>query len=364
MTVVFHHMWLLGGIRPDSVWISRLLRYSPLRMILEGRAPVILFFVLSGFVLAHALLNGRTAYRDFLIRRFTRIYPPFAIAILVSAVGYALLDPGAVRPFSAWFGRLWQHGHTPPTVLAHLLMPGTAHDDLDPVVWSLVHELRISLLVPALLWLAKRQLGALVAGSLLLQWIAVPFGVDAGTGETCQAWASCRPFWGETLSGSFLVSGYFVFFFVLGIGLAVHRVRLGAFLARLPAWSFPALLLCALGLLSSHVAANDLAYGAGAGLLMLMVLEMRGLGRLLRLPPLLWLGRVSYSLYLIHLPVFLLVIYGLPGVGSGVQVALLVPLSLLAAALFHRLVETPARLCGRALTSPPPPRIAVPSANG
>src|SRR6185437_4515847 len=209
LLVVFHHVWLLGAMRP-GVWEWRLLHYSPLRMIVEGRPPVILFFVLSGFVLAHALLHRPTAYKDFAIRRFARIYPPFAVAILVSAAGYALLDPGTPRPFSAWFGSLWQDGHGLPTVLDRLLMPGSRRDDLDPVVWSLVHELRISLLLPALLWVGRRNWTVLLVGSLIVQWLATPFGVDAATSAACRSWLSCRPYWGASFGGSLLVSASFV----------------------------------------------------------------------------------------------------------------------------------------------------------
>jgi peptidoglycan/LPS O-acetylase OafA/YrhL len=368
LLVVLHHVWLLGAIRPDSVWEWRLLRYSPLRMILEGRPPVILFFVLSGFVLAHALLRRQTGYRDFAIRRFTRIYPPFALAILVSAAGYALLDPGAMRPFSGWFGTLWQGGYRLPTVLGRLLMAGDGRDGLDPVIWSLVHELRIALLLPVLLWIGRRHWVALLAGSLAVQWLAAPFGIDAATGAACRTWLSCRPYWGSSLGDSFLVSTYFIVFFVLGIGIALHRARLGALLARLPVWAAPALLVAALGLLSGLPAADDLVFGAGAGLLILLALEGPGFGRALGIAPLPWLGRISYSLYLIHLPVFLAVIYGLPAVPAGLRVALLVPLSLLAAWLFHRAVEAPAQELGRLLTTrrgttPPQPSGTRPRAS-
>lgn len=351
LLVVFHHVWLLGALRPDNVWVWRLLRYSPLRMVLEGRPPVILFFVLSGFVLAHALLHRRTNYRDFAIRRFARIYPPFAAAILASAAGYALLDPGAMRPLSGWFGTLWQGGYRLPTVLGHLLMPGDGRDGLDPVVWSLVHELRISLLMPLLLWAGRRHWVALLAGSLVVQWLTVPFGIDAGTDAACRTWLSCRPFWGADFGGSLLVSAYFIAFFVLGIGIAVHRARLGALLRRLPAWAAPVLLVVAVCLLSGLPVADDLAFGTGAGLLILLVLEARGFARVLGLPPLPWLGRISYSLYLIHLPVFLAVIYGFSAVPAGLRVGMLVPLSLLIAWLFHRAVEAPAQALGRLLTA-------------
>jgi peptidoglycan/LPS O-acetylase OafA/YrhL len=350
LLVMLHHVWLLGAVRP-GVWEWRLLHYSPLRMIVEGRPPVILFFVLSGFVLAHALLRRSTPYGHFATRRLTRIYPPFAVAILASAIGYALLDPGTVRPFSAWFGSLWRDGFRPETVLGRLLMPGSGRDDLDPVVWSLVHELRISLILPVLLWVSRRNWTALLVGSLVVQWLVVPFGMDAATGGACRSWLSCRPYWGESFGGSLLVSAYFVVFFVLGIGIAVHRDRLHGWLAGWPGWTAPVLLVASLCLLSGWPADGDLAFGAGAALLIVLVLETRGFAWVLGAAPLRGLGRISYSLYLIHLPVFLAVIYGLTAVPAGLRVAMLVPVSLLIAWLFHRAVEAPAQTLGRFLTA-------------
>lgn len=349
LAVVFHHVWLLGLLQPTSPWEWRLLRYSPLRVVVEGRAPVILFFVLSGFVLAQGLLQRRSTVPVFLMRRLTRIYPPFAAAILLSAALYAWFEPGADRPLGAWFAAFWQHGHGMGVLARHLLMLGTARDDLDPVVWSLIHELRISALLPLLLWIGARHLWLLGAASLALQFLAVSYAVDAGTGRACLSWATCRPFWGTTLPGSLLVSLYFVVFFVLGLGIARHRPRLRAWLARLGGQGRLALLALASALLAGIPFAHDLAYGIGAALLLALVLEAGAGARTLRHPGLVWLGRISYSLYLIHLPVFLAVIYGLPAVPLGARVALLVPLSLLAAAVLHRAVEGPAQALGRRL---------------
>jgi peptidoglycan/LPS O-acetylase OafA/YrhL len=273
------------------------------------------------------------------------------VAILVSAAGYALLDPGTLRPFSSWFGSLWRDGFRPETVLGRLLMPGSGRDDLDPVVWSLVHELRISLILPVLLWVGRRNWMALLVGSLAVQWLVVPFGVDAATGAACRGWLSCRPYWGASFGGSLLVSAYFVVFFVVGIGIAVHRERLRAWLVAWPGWIAPVLLVASLCLLSGWPADGDLAFGAGAGLLIVLVLEARGFALVLSAAPLRGLGRISYSLYLIHLPVFLILVYSLTSVPAGLRVAMLVPVSLLIAWLFHRAVEAPAQALGRFLTA-------------
>jgi peptidoglycan/LPS O-acetylase OafA/YrhL len=228
-------------------------------------------------------------------------------------------------------------------------MAGTFRDDLDPAVWSLVHELRISALFPLLFWLARRVPATLLLGTLALQPLVAPFAFDAGTGAPCAAWATCRPFWGEGVGGSLLVTLYFVPHFVLGCLAALHRDRLTAQLGRLPWAATLVLLALALGLMTLPVRWTDLASGAGSVLLVLLVVARPWLGGTLRTPPLLALGRVSYSLYLIHIPVFLIATYALPDAPPGLLLALLPVFALLAAFGFHRAVEEPARRWGRTL---------------
>ncbi len=329
LIVVLHHVWLLGAWQPSGPWGWRLLRYTPLDLAVEGRQPVILFFVLSGFVLARALDRRSTPYGMFLVRRLARIYLPFAAAILLSALFYALLDPAAAsRPYSAWFQGLWSEGWSPATLLRHLAMPGTRRDDLDPVIWSLVHELRISALIPLLLLGARQHLPALLAAGAGLQ---LATGIDPAS----------RPFWGEGPAGSLLVTLYFVPFFILGVGLAVRRTVLPRPLV-LPS------LAVGLALLSGAGGANDLAYGAGAVLLIALVLDSARIARALDVGPLRFLGRISYSLYLVHIPVFLAAIYGLHA-----PVPLLLPAALLAGWAFHRLVERPSQRLGATVTARP-----------
>ncbi len=53
-----------------------------------GQAAVMVFFILSGFVICYSMA-GRGAnltVRDYLVRRFRRIYPPFVIVLLIEVV--------------------------------------------------------------------------------------------------------------------------------------------------------------------------------------------------------------------------------------------------------------------------------------
>lgn len=68
----------------------------------------------------------------------------------------------------------------------------------------------------------------------------------------------------------------------------------------------------------------------------------RGAGSLLALPPLQWLGRISYSWYLWHWPVLLLGLAWAYDATPALR-ALLVGISLVLAAVSHALVEAPLR---------------------
>src|ERR1043165_7640264 len=62
---------------PDSTMAA--LEASPLRLLWAGHAAVILFFVLSGFVLTLQLErshSGASAYAVYVVRRLSRLYLP------------------------------------------------------------------------------------------------------------------------------------------------------------------------------------------------------------------------------------------------------------------------------------------------
>src|SRR5688572_30321030 len=85
LAVVFNHIFLVIAPGQAPWWMD----YTPLYYFFAGRKAVILFFILSGFVLALPYIHGTPPrYREYLIRRFCRIYLPFAAAICLSALLY------------------------------------------------------------------------------------------------------------------------------------------------------------------------------------------------------------------------------------------------------------------------------------
>src|SRR5580658_3232655 len=171
--VLLHHLW--ETVLPDqntfplqgfsgfghdrfediAFWIS----VTPLRLLFSGHAAVGVFFVLSGFALMKSLGGPRRQrYLPFVVRRIFRIYPPFALVILVAALACWLIRPEAI-PGRDWINEFWRMPVTLGLVLGHLGMIATAgyFNNLNSSMWTLVHEMRISLVFPLLAACAVRD---------------------------------------------------------------------------------------------------------------------------------------------------------------------------------------------------------------
>ena len=176
--VLTFHCWKIGLFTDLAGWQWTLLQWTPLNLFFSGRPWVILFFVLSGFVLSCSLERAATIdYRGFVLRRLCRVYLPFVASILFSVALYALVRPERVPELGRWFNDLaWNQAPTGRMLAEHLLMTGLEGEHLlNPIMWSLVYELRISLLFPLLFLAAYRwpatvlalSVGGFVAAAML-----------------------------------------------------------------------------------------------------------------------------------------------------------------------------------------------------
>ena len=333
-------MLLAEGFRAPLAWLY----LTPLRLLVAGPAAVLLFFVLSGVVLAMSFVErGRVRYLPFTIKRIARIWLPFALVILGAALLTHLLPLGPITGASGWFANSWQHPASLPSLSAHLLMTGTA-SDLDDPMWSLVHEMRVSLIFPVL------------AGLTLRDWRVMLVGTMAGS-LICARAASLAGWSGIELS--FLSTGIYLFLFVAGIAIAREMPTLRRHLAGLPASATVGLWIAALGgvcLCPVQTAVvrrtpDDLALLASglsaAVIVLLCAVEGRAFQALVgRLPS--YLGRISYSLYLLHVVVLVAIIRSLHGLlPLPVLIVLGIVLSIGLADLCQRYVEVPTTELGR-----------------
>lgn len=323
---------------------SKLLQFSPLHLVWAGYEAVVLFFVLSGFVLALPYTSGRSLeYRTFALRRWARIWIPYIVVVTLAALAALALAHRNVPEMGVWFGLAWS-GRTAEGYLNHLLLIG----DLDrfsaqflPVVWSLRYEMLASLAFPLLLALSR-----------MVSWPALLLlGVALNVLGIAYA-GSLRPF-------------QFALMFLVGILLAKHRVELVSLFRRVPrVLNVP---LLALGLclyLCSWLAWTevrsavelsllDVGITAASAFAIVTAMASRTAHRLLTWPPVIWLGRVSYSVYLTHTLVLLVVVHlASRWVPVWALIVACVPLTLWVSQLTYRYVEVPAIALGRRLTAP------------
>lgn len=126
----------------------------------SGRNAVVLFFLLSGFVLASSLKfrlqsGSKNVYRDFFIGRIFRLMPAATLVTLLSALIMTVVLNTVEFPKAgaAWFVRYLE----PPTlhdVFGALML----QNSLNPVYWSLKAEVFGSLIFPLIFWLLANSL--------------------------------------------------------------------------------------------------------------------------------------------------------------------------------------------------------------
>jgi peptidoglycan/LPS O-acetylase OafA/YrhL len=335
----------LASAADPMVWF----KLTPLRIITAGPAAVGLFFTLSGFVLSLPWARGRPQrYAEFLVKRVCRLYLPFAAAIGFAAIAAAVSDTTPIASLSAWFNASWTEPVSWPLLVSHLAMKGTqAAMSLDNVMWSLVHEARISLVFPLLvIAMIAVPIRTIATSGVVFAVLSLP----ALSGWTKTELAGPGELWGAATLFDTLRYGIY---FVAGILLALHlRPVLRMFLAlgsipRLACWLLAiALLLSPLGTYS------DVPWALGAVLLIALAMSSTRARALLGRRPLRWLGRVSYSLYLVHVPILLAIVhFGSGTIGRGWLLTASLVSALIAAELFNRAVEGPSQRLGRLIAA-------------
>lgn len=321
----------------------------------SGHAAVVLFFLLSGFVLTVPYTApNRPSYPAFLIKRICRIYVPYVVAILVAAAFASKLYATAVTG-NAWIDQTWNRPFSTRLLVQHLGMIGH-YDDVqwNTAIWSLVIEMRISIVFPVIAWCTARL------HPLLLLALCVP-------ATPALAWVARRSGHGMLCDTLFLGM-----IFLVGSVLLRRLDRVRGLLARCTqAQSFAVLvvgLACyewgdCLPLPHTGIAAyaSDWLLALGGALLLLLSLSWEPLRRLLRGRVLLWLGTRSYSIYLLHGTVLFTLIrtHRMQQLHTATLVAYL-SIVLTASELFHRMIELPALRMGRRLGTKTVPNHMLP----
>ncbi|MEQ8897119.1 MAG: acyltransferase family protein [Roseovarius sp.] len=311
-----------------------------------GFTGVDVFFVISGYLITTLLLgemdDNRFSLLSFYERRARRILPAlFTVMLATTCAALLLMTPTDLVGYAksaastaGFLANIWfytQEGYF------------TEAAELKPLLhtWSLGVEEQYYLLFPPLLWLAIR-IGRNRPPVLLLTLAGLAsFALSAHA-------AIHAP------DAAFYLPHYRVWELLLGSGLALAATR--GWLdrpARRP------LLTGAAGLSGlAMIAAATLLYGPetrfpgaaallpclGAALVIWSGTNTRTpAARLLALPPMVWIGKLSYSLYLWHWPVIAFAVYRKGADLTATEGVACLLLALVLSALSWRLVEQPFR---------------------
>lgn len=335
VVVLLHHGLLSADLLSGQ--FGRWLGATPLQPIRTGRPAVVFFFMLSGFVLTKALRDrgfvlSVRSWAIWAAQRTIRLCLPVAGSVLLSLSLYALFFDGTWLTEGQWLREnVWQQPPTSTSVASEVFL--VALDDrftLNNVLWSLAHEWRFSMLLPLVLAapvLGRGTVPLVLAATAASSWAAGTYG--------------SMMYVGATVFATVKATLYFSLPFVLGTALELS----GA--ARRPAghWTTVLGLAAVLGLCRNG---SDYAIFIGSALLIWLALQPGLLQRVLRHPALSFLGTISFSLYLVHVPLLAALQHGLRHrVPSEAICALGVSVSLPAAWLFYEAIERPAHRLAR-----------------
>ena len=315
-TVVLLH-FCLGFPR---LWLSHLSLLFPFRLIFAGHQAVVLFFVLSGFVLTLPALRGKQpSYPVFLVKRLLRIYLPYLGALgLALACDFFFHGParsGLSYP-TEWANLTWTSPITGRLLLEQILFLGNyPWAQVNTAFWSLVFELRISLIFPLLLVavLTLRQRWVLLIG-IACTLICFPIALLASR----YGHPSTDPrFYYQTV-----ITIHYMMMFLFGSLLAATLEKISAWYEKANRWQIGLCIMAMLLFYDGHLMERlfailfslqghqekfffydqpaDWSSMVGSLLLIVIAIHFMPLRNLLRSRLIHYLGKISFSLYLVH----------------------------------------------------------------
>lgn len=328
------------GLRAVAVGLV-VLAHAGLPGLGGGFVGVDVFFVVSGFLITGLLLreteaSGRVDLLAFYARRARRILPA-ATVVLVVVTAYVAATQPIVQVRATASDATWSSLFLANVHFASERVDYFSSDLPSPFqhFWSLAVEEQFYLVWPVLLALAaarleRRRLPLVIAATVLvsLAWsvhVTAQDPVSAYFSSPARAYelglgallAATQPSWSR-LAPRTRAAGGLVGLLALGAAAVVLR-------ETTPFPGVAALLPCL---------ATAAVLVAGDG-------HRPGVGRLLALAPLRYLGDISYSLYLWHWPVLRLGERELAGWSVVPRTGLLLAITLALAVVGHHLVERP-----------------------
>ena len=276
----------------DLAWVHAI-HHSPFAFFYSGDAAVFVFFVLSGFVLSYAILNKPEQFnkkiKNMMIKRYPRLMIPALTSCLIIWLVFKFvhINSGHV---GSWLQAFTVQGFS----FTHALYEGTigaflfSESEVNWVLWTMTIELMGSFALFFLLYLYHYKKLAFWLGSLIIP---------------------CLAFYWRGRGFSFGISS-----FIIGIYIYLYAKTISNLAAI-------TMLIIGLYLAGAHNTSTsyqwlysifgDLTYDYCnfiAGILIVYSVLMNPLlSKGLDHPILVWLGKLSFSIYLLHLLMLYLV---------------------------------------------------------
>lgn len=271
LSVVCSHFVLAYGL-PASV---QFLRSTPVHVFWHGDGAVSLFFVLSGFVLSLPFFVDEKRAKHFTlipyaIARSFRIIPLFAVVIILGYLAHKYLF---IRQITYPVQSGWAMWHwTQPLSIKGIV-------GLAPQVWTLLIELPVSILVPFITFMVVKNKWWTVFATYLL---VITLGLNH--------------FVLDFLIGILIAQNYERFKFIWDSWRTITKfdfISLGLLLYTAEFFLPPSIN----GI--TQLAKIDLS-GVGSAIVILALLSSQRLQRFLSQKVFVFLGQISYGIYLTH----------------------------------------------------------------
>ena len=310
----FHANWVLWAGEEPRRFMDAFLQKTPRDAIEMGWIGVDLFFCLSGYLISSILLASApgTGLSRFYQRRILRILPLYYFVLFIAFILGPML-PGALEhrttDLDAWRFIFFTHNFSVQPFYSWILTPS----------WSLGVEIHFYLLWPILFrGVPRKHLGKVLVGLVLglpvLKWIIItampiqgmiyhvsPFRLDTFAAGAFIAWARANP---QHISSAQLkrLSSCLACLLLVGIGLLLSTDPT----TPLDGVKSPLLAIIEFSLLA-------IGFSGVIGLVVNMPPHF--LKRCLSHPALVYVGKISYGLYLLHLLGFVIAKVGLNTLG-------------------------------------------------
>lgn len=273
---------------------------TPLNMFINGSFAVTCFFVLSGFVLSYGYYSRSTDLVAASIKRYFRLAPVVFVSFIAS---FLLLKLSiyhnteiATISKSVWLGQFWQVDSNLLEALWNglvgvFLVPSAA-SSLNPVLWTIYYELIGSLLVYLILALAgkdsRRAVIYIILMVVLMNTNYVGFVVGLAL---CDLYINKHIVFNRI---SILKKGYKFILIIMAFILAGYPAYIGNVA------DFSVLYKIIAELPEANITKN-ITYLIASALFIVLILTSHKLQKILEAKPLIFLGKISYSIYVIHL---------------------------------------------------------------